>query len=191
MWSSCAITWWAWKVAASPEACRSAGSLPTARPLDSESRALLETSHEATLRNPRPPITPFRLTRADFLSGPASFLPPAFALGLALMLLFSPHYAWYIAWLFPFFALMPSLPMATYLMCFFYGYTTYLADPGPKMFLLNERLYAVTLLAFLVFLALKAWRPFRENFLATRFFPPSGPYPSNLYTDPPHQETPA
>lgn len=116
-------------------------------------------------------IKPFRLTRADFLSGPAAFLPPAYSLAIALMFLFSPHYAWYIAWLFPFFALMPSLPMATYLMGFFYGYTTWLADPGPKMFLLNQRLYGVTLLAFGVHLALKGWPAFRANFLATPGLP--------------------
>ena len=112
----------------------------------------------------------FRLNSSDFLSGQASFLGPAFALAAALMFLFSPHYAWYIAWLFPFFCLQPTIPMATYLMGFFYGYTTWLADPGPKMFLLNERLYGATLLALLVHLGLKAWPVYRANFLATPHF---------------------
>ncbi len=71
----------------------------------------------------------------------ASFLRPAFALAAALMFLFSPHYAWYIAWLIPFFTLMPNLPILTYLLGFFYLYTTALAEPGPKMFLANEILY--------------------------------------------------
>ena len=95
-----------------------------------------------------------------------AFLGPAFGLAAALMFLFSPHYAWYVAWLVPFFALMPRLPMATYLMGFFYGYTTWLADPGPKMFLLNERLYGATLVALVVHVALRAWRPYRANFMA-------------------------
>ena len=117
------------------------------------------------------PVRPFLLSRSDFIQGHGDFLPPAFTLAAALMFLFSPHYAWYIAWLFPFFCLMPSIPMATYLMAFFYGYTTWLADPGPKMFLLNERLYGATILALVIHLALKAWKPYRANFLAHRQSP--------------------
>jgi hypothetical protein len=85
------------------------------------------------------------------------FLAPAFGLAAALMLLFSPHYAWYVIWLIPFFTLKPNLPVLVYLMGFFYGYTTALADPGPKMFLLNEYLYGATAVAFLVWLALRRW----------------------------------
>ncbi len=73
----------------------------------------------------------------------AAFLPPAFALAGALMLLFSPHYAWYIIWLIPFFTLLPVLPGLGYVMGFFYLYTTALAAPGPKMFLANEILYGI------------------------------------------------
>ena len=76
----------------------------------------------------------------------AAFLPPAFALAAALMLLFSPHYAWYVIWLVPFVTLLPVLPGFSYVMGFFYLYTTALADPGPKMFLANEILYG-TLIA--------------------------------------------
>lgn len=72
----------------------------------------------------------------------AAFLPPAFALAAALMLLFSPHYAWYVIWLVPFFTVLPALPGLGYVMGFFYLYTTALAAPGPKMFLANEILYA-------------------------------------------------
>lgn len=71
----------------------------------------------------------------------AAFLPPAFALAGALMLLFSPHYAWYVIWLVPFFTVLPVLPALGYVMGFFYLYTTALAAPGPKMFLANEILY--------------------------------------------------
>lgn len=73
----------------------------------------------------------------------AAFLPPAFALAAALMLLFSPHYAWYVVWLLPFITLLPVLPGFAYVMGFFYLYTTALAAPGPKMFLANEILYGI------------------------------------------------
>ena len=90
---------------------------------------------------------------------PAAFLPPAFALAAALMLLFSPHYAWYLAWLVPFFAVMPNLPALAYLMGFFYLYTTALAAPGPKMFLANEILYGLVAVAALLHWILNRWRP--------------------------------
>ncbi len=88
--------------------------------------------------------------------------PPAFVrisamLAFALMLLFSPHYAWYNLWLVPFMVLAPSLPLFTYVLGFFYGYTTGLAAPGPKMFLLNERLYLAVALSFALQLALRRW----------------------------------
>jgi alpha-1,6-mannosyltransferase len=87
----------------------------------------------------------------------ASFLAPAFALAAALMFLFSPHYTWYILWLVPFFCLMPNLSILTYLLGFFYLYTTALGEPGPKMFLANEILYAGVLSALLLQLALRRW----------------------------------
>jgi hypothetical protein len=89
--------------------------------------------------------------------GDAAFLPPAFALASVLMFLFSPHYAWYILWLVPFFALMPNLPILTYLLGFFYLYTTALAEPGPKMFLANEILYAGVFAAFVIQISLWRW----------------------------------
>ena len=78
------------------------------------------------------------------------------------MFLFSPHYAWYILWLVPFFTLMPNLPILTYLLGFFYLYTTALAEPGPKMFLANEILYAAVFAAFLIQLAMNRW-PFHRT----------------------------
>ena len=71
------------------------------------------------------------------------------------MLLFAPHYAWYIVWLIPFFALMPNLPTLTYLMGFFYLYTTAYATPGPGTFFLNQILYGGTLAAFVVWMTLR------------------------------------
>jgi alpha-1,6-mannosyltransferase len=85
------------------------------------------------------------------------FLGPAFGVAMALMLLYSPHYAWYVIWLIPFFALQPNLAVLVYLMGFFYGYTTMWAVPGPKMFVLNEWLYAVTAVGFLVWMAWRKW----------------------------------
>jgi hypothetical protein len=98
-------------------------------------------------------------------TGDAAFLTSAFALAAALMFLFSPHYAWYIIWLVPFFTLMPNLPILTYLLGFFYLYTTALAVPGPKIFLANEILYAAVFAAFLIQLALTRWPLHRTLFV--------------------------
>ena len=73
--------------------------------------------------------------------GSAAFLPPALALAGALMLLFSPHYAWYVIWLLPFLTLLPNLPTLIYVMGFQYIYSTLLGTPGPLMFLGNKILY--------------------------------------------------
>jgi hypothetical protein len=80
-------------------------------------------------------------------------------MGLALMLLFSPHYPWYIVWLIPFFALLPNLTLLTYLMMFFYMFTTALADgEAGHMFVLNRILYGAVLGACLLELTvLRRW----------------------------------
>jgi alpha-1,6-mannosyltransferase len=86
----------------------------------------------------------------------AAFLTPAFAFAAALMLLFSPHYPWYIAWLVPFFTLLPILPILTYLMAFFYLFTTQLADGSlAKMYILNKILYTSVASATLIYFALR------------------------------------
>jgi alpha-1,6-mannosyltransferase len=93
-----------------------------------------------------------------------AYLRGAMALAFAMMLLFSPHYAWYVAWLVPFFCLTPELPLLAYVMGFFYLYTTALADPGPKMFWLNKILYGgVALFFVLQWTLLKRW-PLRRLF---------------------------
>jgi alpha-1,6-mannosyltransferase len=93
-----------------------------------------------------------------------AFVRGAMLLALAMMLLFSPHYAWYITWLVPFVCLLPELPLLAYVLGFFYLYTTQLADPGPKMFLLNEILYGgfaiVVLLQVTVLRRWPLWRVF-------------------------------
>jgi hypothetical protein len=95
-------------------------------------------------------------------SNRSEFLLPAFGLAFALMLLFSPHYPWYIVWLVPFVALVPSLTVLTYLTGFFYWYTTELAEPGPKMFLANKYLYAMVLAAAIIEAVMRKWPVHRQ-----------------------------
>ena len=78
-----------------------------------------------------------------------AFLQPASALAFALMLLFAPHYPWYVAWLLPFVVLRPNLPMLVYTCSVFYWLTTQYAEPGPKMFFANSWIYGATVLAVL------------------------------------------
>lgn len=81
----------------------------------------------------------------------AAFLFPAAAIATASMLLFSPHYPWYLAWLVPFVVLIPNLTMLTYVCALFYLCTTALAvGYGEKQFLLNEYLYGLVLVAFVL-----------------------------------------
>jgi hypothetical protein len=77
---------------------------------------------------------------------------------LALMLLFSPHYPWYIAWLIPLLALDPNWVTVTYVCAFFYGFTTRWAEPGPKMFVLNGWIYFAVACAFVVEMMWRRWR---------------------------------
>jgi len=91
-----------------------------------------------------------------------AFVRGALMLGFAMMLLFSPHYPWYVAWLVPLFALWPNLPLLAYLMAFFYMFTTALADGSVgNMFIVNKVLYGVTLAAFLVGWAMRRWAVLR------------------------------
>ena len=92
-----------------------------------------------------------------------AYLRAAMMLAFAMMLLFSPHYPWYIVWLVPLFVLVPNLPLLTYLMGFFYLFTTALADPGPKMFLLNKILYGGLAVAFVLHLAWRRSRSFQAR----------------------------
>jgi len=89
---------------------------------------------------------------------PAAFLCPATVLPFVLMLLFSPHYPWYVAWLIPSMALLPNFPVFAYVLGLFYlCYTALAAGYGPKQFLLNQRLYTGVLIATLLYLALRRW----------------------------------
>jgi hypothetical protein len=110
-------------------------------------------------------LTVWALKAAARQGSDVAFLHPALALAAALMFLFSPHYAWYILWLVPFFTLTPSVTILVYVTGFFYGYTTELADPGPKMFLLNKYLYAAVFAAALIEIALRRWPIHRPYFV--------------------------
>ncbi|HEY4009651.1 MAG TPA: glycosyltransferase family 87 protein [Acidobacteriaceae bacterium] len=79
-----------------------------------------------------------------------AFVRASMMFALALMLLFSPHYPWYIAWLIPLLAISPNWIAITYVCAFFYGFTTQWADPGPKMFVLNRWIYFAVACAFVV-----------------------------------------
>jgi alpha-1,6-mannosyltransferase len=92
-----------------------------------------------------------------------AFLGPAMRLALALMLLFSPHYPWYVAWLVPLFVVRPSLTVLTYVGGLFYLCTTALAvGYGPKQYELNEYLYGWVAAAFVVEIVLRRMRWYRE-----------------------------
>lgn len=77
----------------------------------------------------------------------AAFLAPAATLAFLLMLLFSPHYPWYVIWLVPFLVLQPSLTMGVYVCAIFYGLTTQWSEPGAKLFFLQKWIYGATALA--------------------------------------------
>jgi hypothetical protein len=152
-----AIMWRCWQVASQQ---RNSRRRPNTNPGAPSSRRFLPLRWEFSQpRKPHSSTGPFSPTAH------AAFLTPAVALAAALMFLFSPHYAWYIIWLVPFFTLMPNLPILTYLLGFFYLYTTALAVPGPKMFLANEILYAAVFAAFLIQLALRRWPLHRTLFV--------------------------
>ncbi len=86
-----------------------------------------------------------------------AFVRGATMLALALMLLFSPHYAWYIAWLVPLLVVFPNWVTLAYICAFFYGFTTQWADPGPKMFVLNSWIYCAVGWAFAIQVVWNRW----------------------------------
>ncbi len=134
-----AILWWSWQTAS-----------PEPGPADPAERSQLPLRQQLRAHQP------------------AAFLPPAFALAGALMLLFSPHYAWYVIWLVPIFTLLPLLPALGYVMGFFYLYTTALGAPGPKMFLANEILYGSLVATSVLQLASAYLPPLQLRFWSAR-----------------------
>jgi hypothetical protein len=87
----------------------------------------------------------------------ADFLQPAAALAFALMLMFSPHYPWYVIWLVPFVVLRPNLTMGVYLCVTFYGFTTQWAEPGAKMYFLSRCMYGAVAVAAVLQLLYSRW----------------------------------
>jgi alpha-1,6-mannosyltransferase len=78
----------------------------------------------------------------------AAFLPGLLFLAFAMMLAFSPHYPWYLAWLIPFGVLLPNLPIFTYALGLFYLSATPLGAGTPEsQYRLNCLLYAAVFLA--------------------------------------------
>ncbi len=79
----------------------------------------------------------------------AGFVGPAALLAFGMMLLFSPHYPWYVAWLLPFIVLVPvpvlSLPMLVYVYSVWWWLTTEYSMPGPGLFYANKWVYGATL----------------------------------------------
>lgn len=118
------------------------------------------------------------IQRVFELPARAAFIAPAAVLSFAMMLLFSPHYPWYVAWLLPFLALMPSLSLFAYTGGVFYMFTTALAvGSGPKEFLMNQILYSAVFAAFCAELLLRRWPLHRILFGAEgkpEFWPVSG-----------------
>jgi hypothetical protein len=90
-----------------------------------------------------------------------AFVVASSAMAMAMMLLFSPHYPWYLAWLVPMFALAPEMAVLVYVMSFFYAFTTQWAEPGPKMFVLNTWLYGVAAAGIVLGVAWRRWRVWR------------------------------
>lgn len=86
-----------------------------------------------------------------------AFVRAAMMFALALMLLFSPHYPWYIVWLVPMMALYPNWVTLVYVCAFFYGFTTRWATPGPKMFVLNGWMYFAVVCALVLGVVWQRW----------------------------------
>ena len=93
----------------------------------------------------------------------AGFLAPSFAFAGALMLLFSPHYPWYFLWLAPFTVLIPYAPALFYLTACFFLYTTEFAEPGPKMYYMNEWIYGALLILVVADWARRRWSEQRRS----------------------------
>ncbi len=93
----------------------------------------------------------------------AGFLTTSFAFACALMLLFSPHYPWYFLWLVPFTVVIPYAPALFYITASFFLYTTEFADPGPKMYYMNEWLYGALLIVIVADWARRIWSENRRG----------------------------
>ena len=119
-----------------------------------------------TCCNPAWPKAKSAQTHIFGLPPGADFVIPAFSLAFTLMLLFSPRYPWYVAWLVPFFTLVPDVTAFAYICGLFYMCTTALAVGfGPQQFLLNKILYGGVVVAFLLDILMHRWPIHRRHFV--------------------------
>jgi alpha-1,6-mannosyltransferase len=112
---------------------------------------------------PDAPKTPF-WTRSFRLPDNASFLPGALFLSFALMVAFSPHYPWYVAWLIPFGVLLPNVPVFAYALGLFYLSSTPLgAGTLESQYHLNCFLYGGVFLFLALEVVVRIWRDGRDS----------------------------
>lgn len=98
-------------------------------------------------------------TRSFHLPEEAAFLPGALFLSFAMMLAFSPHYPWYVAWLIPFGVLLPNGAVFAYALGLFYLSATPLGAGTPEaQYRLNCVLYVGVFIAALFDLSIRIWR---------------------------------
>lgn len=97
-------------------------------------------------------------TRTFHLPQQAAFLPGALFLSFAMMLAFSPHYPWYVAWLVPFGVLLPNGTVFAYILGLFYLCATPLGAGTPEaQYQLNCLLYAGVLIVAILEISIRVW----------------------------------
>lgn len=108
-------------------------------------------------------VTPF-WGKTFHLSAETQFLPGVLFLAFGMMLAFSPHYPWYVAWLIPLSVLLPNLPVFSYTLGLFYLSATSLgAGTLQAQYRLNCLLYSGVGLVVLAELAFRIWRHRRSD----------------------------
>lgn len=75
------------------------------------------------------------------------------------MVLLSPHFSWYFAWLIPFLCFVPSLPVFYLTLASFVLYLTWLGDSSDRVLMLKALIFVP---AFIVLLLMSWWRAKNE-----------------------------
>jgi hypothetical protein len=97
-------------------------------------------------------------TRTFHLPEYAAFLPGVLFLPFAMMLAFSPHYPWYVAWLIPFCVLLPNVSVLAYALGLFYLSATPLgAGTSDSQYRLNCLLYTAVFIVVLFEMSIRIW----------------------------------
>lgn len=86
------------------------------------------------------------------------------ALSVFLTLAFTPHYPWYFLWVLPLAVAVGYFPAIVLTLEATYWFATNLAIPGPRMFRMNEYMYAIF---FFVVVAEVLWRRFQSGHEST------------------------